>query len=101
MVKRKRVRVRDLVANKFYFLKFLYGLTLDGYHALLEKQNEQCAICRKTLEPLSKSTHVDHNHRTKKVRGLLCGTCNIGIGAFYESPAALREAATYLEENDT
>ncbi len=40
---------------------------------------------------------LDHNHKTKEYRGLLCRHCNVGLGMFYENTAALRRAAAYLE----
>ena|SRR2546428_13011463 len=75
------------------------NVTLDEYHALFERQNEQCAICRDILKPIDKNTHIDHDHNTKKIRGLLCQRCNVGLGHFRDSPKLLREAANYLSEN--
>jgi hypothetical protein len=75
-----------------------YGLTLDGYHALFERQGERCAICGDVLVPVGPSTCVDHSHKTGRVRGLLCRHCNHGIGQFRENVVALRQAARYLED---
>jgi len=74
-------------------LKGSYGLKLEDFDKLLIEQSGLCAIC---LSPLEKP-YVDHDHRTKKVRGLLCLTCNLGLGHFCESPELLRHAASYLE----
>lgn len=68
-----------------------YGLTPEQYAALLEKQDGKCAICCET-----KDLHVDHCHETKKVRGLLCGACNRGLGLFGDAADKLRRAGQYL-----
>jgi len=88
--------------EKKKFNMFMAGLrrhnvTLDQYHAMLEQQGELCAICRSVLQPMHKETHIDHDHATGKVRGLLCGACNLGLGKFKDNPAALRAAAAYVE----
>lgn len=76
-----------------YRVKRKYGLTKSGWQQLVQKQRGRCAICRKKPE---KRLHVDHCHRTKKVRGLLCQQCNIGVGFFRDSPSLLRSAIKYL-----
>jgi len=70
-----------------------YGLTVTELDKLLEDQGGRCAICQEA----SKVWHIDHNHETGKVRGVLCPGCNVGIGHLRESPEALRSAADYLE----
>lgn len=74
-----------------------YGLTLGGLETLLLFQGERCAICY-TSEPGGYgSFHIDHDHATRKVRGLLCGRCNVGIGMFREDPALMAAASAYLD----
>jgi Recombination endonuclease VII len=75
-------------------LKFLYGISIEDYNALLAQQGGACAICRK--RPAYRLC-VDHCHATKKVRRLLCRGCNFGIGYFGDDPRLLRAAAAYLE----
>ena len=71
----------------------LYGLTLENYDAMLEKQNGVCAICsQKTPGNL----HIDHNHQTNEVRGLLCGKCNRAIGLLNDDVSLFTKAITYL-----
>ena len=68
--------------NKKACLKKNYGLTLDWYNKQFELQNGCCAICGKNRLSLSRDLAVDHNHVTNKIRGLLCGDCNRGLGYF-------------------
>ena len=77
---------------------YLYGITAEDYFALLAQQENRCAVCR-TEEWGGKHgvPHVDHDHATNKVRGLLCDSCNAGLGRFRDNPTALRRAADYLE----
>jgi ribosomal protein S14 len=73
----------------------MYGLTPDEYIKMYSKQQGKCAICGN--KPTTKrGLHVDHNHNTKMVRGLLCHGCNTGIGAMKESLESLRSAIKYL-----
>ncbi len=84
-------------------LKSEFNITLEDYNALLEKQNGKCAICGKESTGIQetgkreRSMHVDHNHETGEVRGLLCAQCNFGIGHFRDNPQILRAAADYLD----
>jgi len=84
-------------------LKRKYGIGLLEYSQLLLSQNGKCAICEGTDgghrngEP--KALAVDHNHKTGKVRGLLCESCNQGIGKLKDSPETCRKAADYLEKH--
>lgn len=78
-----------------------YGLTLDQFHAKLEAQDFQCAICGRD-ETLRKTggypLTIDHCHTSGKVRGLLCHQCNSGIGQLYDSPDLMRKAIAYVEQ---
>ncbi len=82
-------------------LKFRFGITLDGYAERLKSQDECCAICGKHQSELKQNLSVDHDHSTGNVRGLLCGTCNTGLGHFKDSPKLLENALTYLYEQHT
>lgn len=83
------------VARRDQKLRQVYGISLEQYDAMLQGQNGGCAICGAT--PGLRSHVVDHDHNTGQVRGLLCESCNNGIGRFQDNPALLRQAATYLE----
>jgi hypothetical protein len=72
-----------------------YKMTPDDLAALLLHQGHTCAICRRPLDA-PRSFHIDHDHSTGIVRGLLCPTCNNGLGAFRDSPERLNAAIAYL-----
>jgi Recombination endonuclease VII len=80
----------------YHRLRERYGLTPEQYAAMRSSQGNVCAIC---AEPLSEGlkSHVDHCHRTGAVRGILCQSCNHGIGNFRDDPERLRAAVKYLE----
>jgi hypothetical protein len=77
-----------------------YGLEIEDYDILLESQNGLCAICGKppTGGIKGKSLHVDHDHKTGQVRGLLHQKCNNGLGAYDDNPELLIAAANYLKQ---
>lgn len=72
-----------------------YKLTVKQFSELLSSQNGACAICE-TSKPGGKGWHVDHDHQTGNVRGLLCHHCNVGIGNLKDDPALVMKAAQYL-----
>ncbi len=72
-------------------LERVYGLSIEEYNSLYERQNFKCAICEEV-----KDLFVDHNHVTNKVRGLLCSQCNSGLGFFMDSPTVIKRAEGYL-----
>jgi hypothetical protein len=74
-----------------YHLKRRYGLTLQEFDGLLADQGLLCPIC---LE--RPAVHVDHDHSTGKVRGILCEMCNGGLGQFRDNPETIRSAIEYL-----
>ena len=69
-----------------------YGITSKDYDQMLDKQNKSCAICKESGIKLL----VDHCHKNKNVRGLLCHNCNILLGNAKDSPEILRAALAYL-----
>lgn len=80
-------------AKRAVNLKGAYGITLDDYEALLTAQGGVCAICR---QPSVKNLHVDHDHATDAIRGLLCANCNTALGLLADDPARLLDAVAYL-----
>jgi len=79
-------------------LKRKFNLSYEDYQKMFEAQDGKCAICG-TGNPGGRYDHfsVDHDHKTGKVRKLLCTACNHGIGNFKDSPDLLRRAIEYLE----
>jgi len=105
--KRAAAHKRRLAARpdhmKEHKLKWRYGLNKGDYEKMLAAQNFKCAICgadETCLTPRGKPQrlHIDHCHTTKKVRGILCFTCNTAIGGLRDSPELARAAAEYLEK---
>jgi hypothetical protein len=86
----------DPEARKDYDLRRAYGISLEDYEGLLESQGGVCQICRKACASGMRLA-VDHCHETGRVRGLLCGKCNQGIGQFAHDVETLRSAIIYLE----
>jgi len=86
-------------------LKKTYNITEQEYNNLLKTQNYKCKICNKEESMLHQSTDkikrlsVDHNHKTGKVRGLLCANCNLMIGHATESSFILRSGADYMDSH--
>jgi hypothetical protein len=76
-----------------------YGITKADYDFMFLEQRGNCKICSCSLSYDKKSTHVDHCHKTGKVRGLLCLHCNIMIGMAKENQETLKAAIQYLEDN--
>lgn len=89
---RERSRVKHNPEQKMVYWRWArYRLRDSEYRALVEQYEGRCAICKRE-RPLQ----VDHDHNTKKVRGLLCGPCNRALGCFDENRDLLLKAADYL-----
>lgn len=72
---------------------YRYGVGHEEYETLEKKHDGLCHICRS-----KKGICVDHCHKTKNVRGLLCSQCNTALGAFYDNIATIERAISYLKE---
>jgi len=73
------------------------GLSVEQYELMHSLQRGKCKICREPERITGQRLAVDHCHKTKRVRGLLCSACNQGLGRFRDNPELLRRAAGYLE----
>lgn len=77
-------------------LRRKYGITLEEYESMVEAQNGKCLICH--FPPLEGDRLVvDHDHKTKKIRGLLCRNCNLVLGHASDNTKILLAAIAYLE----
>jgi protein-arginine kinase activator protein McsA len=88
--------------NEKYFLKKQnwklknrYGITIEEKENMRTSQGDKCAICNNEFKS-TEDTCVDHDHKTNKVRKLLCNNCNVGIGSFHDNPNLLISASQYL-----
>lgn len=73
-----------------------YGITIDDYDALHAMQDGKCAICERSSR---RRLHVDHDHVTGLVRGLLCNSCNLALGQLGDDHERVRRAADYLKRD--
>lgn len=98
--KQRELRRKNLkpLAKKDAELKRLYGIGIEDYLRMLERQSNVCKICNKKCKTKSRLS-VDHNHETGAVRGLLCNRCNRALGMFEDNVETLRSAIRYLEDN--
>lgn len=94
-VKANRERPRQKI-NRKYWLKRYFNLTFEQYNKMFEQQNGVCAICGKP--ELKRNLSVDHNHKTKKIRGLLCLHCNAFLGRINDSQKILKRTIKYLQK---
>lgn len=86
-----------------------YNITAENLEKIRNEQNNKCAICgidfdylskiKKDLVPRTGKPRIDHDHRTCKVRGLLCSDCNIILGCFKDNPFIIIKAIKYLREH--
>ena len=107
---RRKYYAKARQLHKGHQLKYKFGISMEEYELLLESQGGTCALCdglnniRKkgtySGNPVAMALSVDHNHKTGKVRGLLCNGCNTCLGKFNDDPVLLRKAIKYLEETD-
>ncbi len=81
-------------------LRYRYGITLKEVNEMYESQNGKCDICfTKRPKKGTSGLYVDHCHETRKVRGLLCPSCNAAIGKFKENTKTLKRAIEYLDKH--
>lgn len=93
--KKWRAGNKDLIRNWNLLRK--YRITYEDLKSMLERQDFKCPICKSELRDI-KSTHVDHDHKTGKVRSALCMHCNCGLGNAKESIEILESMIEYLRK---
>lgn len=77
-------------SKKFRYKK--YGISVEDFNLMSKVQSSLCKICKE-----KKKLYVDHCHKTNRVRGLLCHTCNVGIGLLKDNIVFLKSAIQYLK----
>lgn len=105
-IKEKRIKRQASDSYQLYIRKFRlksqYGLSLEQYDAMLSCQEQSCAIC-KTKTPGGRSSKyfaVDHDHKTQKVRELLCARCNTVLGHVEDNQQLLKSMTEYLKKHE-
>ena len=96
----KKGRARS---QRGYHIFRRYGLTREAWEKIRDDQLGRCKICGEPPTMLTRQSsvlHVDHNHITGKVRGLLCQRCNIVVGVLEKQQTILTKALFYLEKNN-
>jgi len=93
-------REKIIKKDRVNHLRRKYGVTQEWYDEQLKLQDGGCKICG-TKDPGKglKHFHVDHSHETGKVRGLLCHSCNTGIGLFKEDVNLIEKAIEYVNRH--
>lgn len=71
-----------------------FGINIKTYNSMLEEQKSKCAICGGGEGEV---LYVDHDHKTGKVRGLLCHRCNTALGRMKDNPSLLEKAIFYIK----
>lgn len=100
-LKREAIKRRSIERKRDENLRYTHGITVDDYNRMLSSQGGVCAICKSNQWGGRWNTPcVDHNHKSGKVRGLLCLMCNRGIGNFKDNPKILETAIRYLWETE-
>ena len=82
--------------RKNYELQWHYGIGLEEYNEMLNQQGSKCVCGAFTGRNNAEALHVDHDHNTGLIRGLLCHRCNRAIG-LVDDPKSLRALADYIE----
>lgn len=98
-----QTRAKRPESTRGYNLKVRFNISIDDYNHIFLKQRGLCAICHnpevnKDKNGKIKWLAVDHNHDTNEIRGLLCSSCNTGIGLLGDSTETLKKAIKYLDE---
>lgn len=94
-------KVRVKLQSRIYKLRVKYNLTLEQFNKILLLQDKKCALCLRTFtKSIKYRCEIDHDHKTGKVRKLLCHKCNSGIGYFKDDVIIFKKIVNYLEEHN-
>jgi prolyl oligopeptidase PreP (S9A serine peptidase family) len=95
LARNKKYNKENPDKRKSAILKYEYGITLDQYNEMFKTQEGKCAICQRHQNKLTRTLCVDHDHKTNKVRALLCLTCNTDVSVVENR---LEEMTNYLNK---
>ena len=95
----KRYKEEHKKELRQHFVQKKYGLSPEEYDAMLKAQDNKCAICKKQFKD-TKHIHIDHDHTTGKVRGILCSYCNTMLGMAHDNLEILQEGINYLKRHN-
>ena len=93
--KQSKYNKENPIKRKNSMLKYQYGITLNEYNEMFKQQKGKCAICERHQNDLTRTLCVDHDHKTNKVRALLCVTCNTDVSVVENR---LEEMLKYLNK---
>lgn len=89
--------IRNKIKTKDTVLRRRFGISYEEYQTLLAKQNNCCAICKRSEKDNKKMLAVDHCHKTNKIRALLCSSCNICLGFIEKNNLDIHNISAYLD----
>lgn len=89
-------RSKNPEAWRGYRYKWAYGITLDDYNKMFKQQGGCCAVCGKHQNEIKRILHVEHNHKTNEIRGLVCSKCNLAI-AYLEDKELCLKVTLFLQ----
>lgn len=96
-IKKHKSRIVSLIRSRHLMVKF--GITQEKYDEMFYSQDGCCAICGIHQSNLKRRLSTDHCHVTKNIRGLLCVSCNTGLGSFKDNIETLQKAIEYLQKD--
>jgi len=88
-----------ILKKKNAYFKREYGISLEDYDIKFVKQKGNCAICKTSSTKFKKNLMLDHDHKTGKIRGLLCCNCNYALGHLKDDVMILKSAIKYLNRH--
>lgn len=99
VIEKSKTRHKNLAFSKrkSYTIKHKYNITIEEFEEKLKFCDYKCFICDK-IHSLKDPLHIDHCHKSKEVRGLLCKKCNFGLGNFDDNIDKLKKSIIYLEK---
>lgn len=83
------------------YLRRTYGISENEFNIMLKYQKHKCAICKTLFPKIRRKINVDHCHKTGIIRGLLCPSCNLLLGAAKDNPEILNNSLSYCKDSNS